>query len=318
MSAAADPRRRWLHRLGAALSALALAWIVWRFARDLGREPVLARLLDAALLWRVLAASLLYAFGLGLLVLAWQRLLVALAGRALPLATVGSGYATSQFGKYLPGNVAHYVLRHARLRKLDLAHALLLAAGMLEALGLVLAAATWSLLLLGGEAWHALRAALAAADGPWRWLLPLAVLLAAGLLGTAAWWWWRSPASLRQRLRALRAAIPPPRALLPVLGLHLIFFAVMASCLWLLAGALPSAPPWPRLAGAATASWLGGFLVPGAPGGLGVREVLLVGLLHGTMPAGNALLLAAAFRVTTFSGDVLLFAVGALGWRHTR
>lgn len=313
MSAGTDARRRWLHRAGAALSALALAWIVWRFAHDLGREPHLAQLLDRALLGRVLAASLLYVLGLGLLVLAWRHLLHALAGRALPARPVAAGYASSQFGKYLPGNVAHYLLRHADLRRLGLSHALLVTAGVLEALSLVLAAAGESALWLGALDWPRLHAALPPLDRARVWL-PL--LLVGGLLLAALGWALRRNGHGRARLRALLARLPSPARLLPVLLLHAGFFAVMATCLWWLAGALPHPPAWSRVAGAATAAWLGGFLVPGAPGGLGVREVLLAALLHDVVPGGQALLLAVAFRITTFCGDLLLFAAGALAWQR--
>ncbi len=311
------PRRRWLHRLGAALSLLALAWIVWRFARDLNHAPQLRLLLDAALAWRVLAASLLYALGLGLLVLAWHRLLVALAGHTLPPRIVGSSYATSQFGKYLPGNVAHYVLRHASLRTLGLPHSLLLAAGMLEALALVLAAALWTTLLLGADAWRLLAGTAAAHGGG---LQRAAVVAALLVLAAMAWGLlrWRRHGVWRERVRHWRLRLPSARALLSVLLLHLLFFAMMAACLWLLASALPDTPAWPRLAGATTASWLGGYLVPGAPAGLGIREVLLVGLLHGAWPGGQSLLLAVAFRVATFLGDLWLFAIGAWCWRRAR
>jgi uncharacterized membrane protein YbhN (UPF0104 family) len=303
-----------LHRLGAALSALALAWIVWRFTQDFTRNPQLLHLLDAALLVRIGVASVAYALGLGLLILAWRRLLHVLAGHPLPARPLAAGYATSQFGKYLPGNVAHYLLRHADLRRLGLTHALLLTASVLEALGLVLAAAGWTALLLGATAWHAVRDAFALQHAP-RLALAAGVAVVVAVLAGA--WALRRDAGGQTRLHALLSQLPPPARLLPVLLLHAAFFAVMAGCLWLLATALPQPPAWPRLAGAATASWLGGFLVPGAPGGLGVREVLLVGLLHEALPAGQALLLAAAFRLTTFTGDLLLFAVGALAWRRT-
>src|SRR3546814_8886443 len=43
--------------------------------------------------------------------------------------------------------------------------------------------------------------------------------------------------------------------------------------------------------GAFTTSWIAGFVVPGAPAGLGVREVVLTAWLAGALPPATAVLL---------------------------
>jgi hypothetical protein len=55
------------------------------------------------------------------------------------------------------------------------------------------------------------------------------------------------------------------------------------------------------------AAWLAGFVTPGAPGGLGVREAILVMALEGTLGKGGALAAAALFRAATTLGDVALY-----------
>jgi uncharacterized membrane protein YbhN (UPF0104 family) len=52
-------------------------------------------------------------------------------------------------------------------------------------------------------------------------------------------------------------------------------------------------------------SWLIGFLVIGAPGGLGVRESIFTGLLSATVGTSTALSLAVASRMTFVSVDFL-------------
>jgi hypothetical protein len=69
---------------------------------------------------------------------------------------------------------------------------------------------------------------------------------------------------------------------------------------------------------AAAASWVSGFLIVGAPAGLGVREMVFLALLHGHMEESDILLLAAAFRIITFGGDVLFLALGVLLGRRMR
>ena len=58
-------------------------------------------------------------------------------------------------------------------------------------------------------------------------------------------------------------------------------------------------------------AWLIGFITPGAPGGIGVREASVLVTTSAIMGPGPALLFAAATRIVTLGGDAL-FALGAL------
>jgi uncharacterized membrane protein YbhN (UPF0104 family) len=64
---------------------------------------------------------------------------------------------------------------------------------------------------------------------------------------------------------------------------------------------------------AQAAAWTAGFLTPGAPGGLGVREAVLVALLVGPLGEGSALAVALAWRVATLGGEVIFFATSFVG-----
>ena len=65
------------------------------------------------------------------------------------------------------------------------------------------------------------------------------------------------------------------------------------------------------LCAATAASWLAGFVVVGAPAGLGVREATFVALTGATLGEDHALLLIGLFRIVTFLGDTLFLAAGA-------
>jgi uncharacterized membrane protein YbhN (UPF0104 family) len=63
-----------------------------------------------------------------------------------------------------------------------------------------------------------------------------------------------------------------------------------------------------------TTSWLAGFVTPGAPSGLGVREFVLVRLLAPVIGEPAALLAAALLRLCSVSADAVAFMAGlALG-----
>lgn len=62
-----------------------------------------------------------------------------------------------------------------------------------------------------------------------------------------------------------------------------------------------------EVAGAFVVSWLVGFVTPGSPAGLGMREITFFSVLAGTYPNTTLVLTAAAFRLVTVAGDLLVW-----------
>lgn len=56
-------------------------------------------------------------------------------------------------------------------------------------------------------------------------------------------------------------------------------------------------------------SWVLGFVVPGAPGGIGVREFVLTLLLGKTVGAELILTLSIMHRLTTIIGDFMAYLI---------
>ncbi|WP_197456805.1 hypothetical protein [Cephaloticoccus primus] len=96
---------------------------------------------------------------------------------------------------------------------------------------------------------------------------------------------------------------------------HCVFFVVSGSVFIALLGTVSSidfpAPLWPALCGSYVISWLAGFITPGAPAGVGVREFVLLFLLKGLVTESDLLLVIVLGRAVTVVGDVLFF-LGAL------
>jgi uncharacterized membrane protein YbhN (UPF0104 family) len=59
-------------------------------------------------------------------------------------------------------------------------------------------------------------------------------------------------------------------------------------------------------------AWVVGFITPGAPGGLGVREALMVLMLAPAYTAASASVLVIALRIATTLGDALILVIGLL------
>ena len=92
--------------------------------------------------------------------------------------------------------------------------------------------------------------------------------------------------------------------------------AARSQLLALRAGSLRRPPTTLPYMGTFAVAWLAGLLAIYAPGGLGVREAVLVALLHGRIGAADALVVAAASRLVLVLADVLLAAVSTAALRR--
>jgi hypothetical protein len=215
----------------------------------------------------------------------------------LPFRCVFAIYAISQFGKYLPGNVGQYVGRHILLRKLGTRHSVLVLCSLAEAGFLLMAAIVWATpqlaVVLPRWTLHV---------SPWQVLVAEILALFSGCLlllwARRSYRWWEHQVPFRR-----------PIFLAWVLPLHMAFFTTMIGIMLMLAmawGPVQIA----ELSSATATSWIAGYLVLGAPGGLGVREAIFLLVLQGHMPEDTVLALAAALRIVSFGGDFLFFLFG--------
>lgn len=74
----------------------------------------------------------------------------------------------------------------------------------------------------------------------------------------------------------------------------------------------------PLLLGAFSCAWLFGFLVPGAPGGLGVFEVTAIGLLEHRFPSGGIISAITLYRFVSIIAEIIGAALAALNQRLTQ
>ncbi len=281
--------------IGIIVVMLCLAYIGQRLWRQFDQLPpgLIAQIWPG-----LLAATGVYFLAGCLLAPVWW-LALRLAGEraAGPLPSVAI-HLSSQIGKYLPGNVAHFAARHVLSRRTGVGHSTLIAATLTEALVLIAVAGAlclWIFDQLLGH-WGAFSfSRIGMAVVP---VLALGLLTVGLVLTRRAGW----------RASAGGAGLQSARAGSAVL-LAVGFFALSALSFTLMTDSLHTGD-WPVVLPWLAAAWLAGYVVPGAPGGLGVRElVLMLGLtpLVGEAPAA---LYAVAFRVVTVAGDGLLSLTG--------
>jgi len=235
------------------------------------------------------------------------------AGQAVRILSI------SQFAKYLPGNVGHHVGR-AVLAGLEGHRAGLVSLSIALEVGWTMAATlavSSAALLLSGET-PGLR--LYGAMGSIAYVLLAAVLL---LPFAMAWGLRHLPARLRGKLLGGGVATMPRGgtwlACFAVYGtIPLVIGAVMAMLETWVVGS--GAGHWLYFAGVFGVAWFAGFVVPGAPAGLGVRDALMLEVLRPVIGDGPAAAITLLVRVVTTLGDVLLFCggVAAQWWSSHR
>jgi glycosyltransferase 2 family protein len=101
-----------------------------------------------------------------------------------------------------------------------------------------------------------------------------------------------------------------PAHLLPAALWYLLFFLGMALLAWslftLLLGTV-DLRTLPIVSAAFLISWLLGFVIPGAPGGIGVREGAFAALGSVFLAPDPLVIVAVLMRIVTLMGEALLF-----------
>lgn len=182
--------------------------------------------------------------------------------------------------KYLPGSVFQYVSRHIGGVKAGLAHMRLARSTMVE-VGL-----------------HLVSSLIVAAACLFFDRSPLAMALAAAVL--------------------IGGCLMARRPLLTALALQIVAFGAFALAAALIGAAiLPAGTSLAHFSALFLLAWLAGFVVPVAPGGLGVREAALLALVGTGLPAASILAATLALRVASIAGDLAYGSIALVRGRKS-
>lgn len=252
----------------------------------------------------VVASALSYALALQLVGLAWFSLLVSVGERAISPVRALRVFARTQVYKYLPTNVIHLVGRFVLAARYGAAKDALSYAQVMEIILMVLASGSVALLFS-----FSFLLQICEEYGIDRYIASV-IYVATGLTALML-----VPIVAGRYFKQSRKHLAFSMAALSVACYGLFFLANGLIVILLVHVLYGSTVEWKMIIGVSAAGWLLGFVVPGAPGGLGVREaVFIAGLSSIGVPAAASTAVAIAHRVVTLLGDVLLSAV-ELGYR---
>ncbi len=209
----------------------------------------------------------------------------------------------SQIGKYLPSNIFHYVGRIALARDAGISSEWVVMTIGLETVLLVLAAA----LVCSAEVFtnvhqlpiiylHFMRSkGLAVA-------ISLALIIAVSILVLIP--------KARNWIKRYLSYVNPGK-IITVLSLYALVYIFSGVIILLMVQeglGLHSDVSWYQYSSGYALAWLLGFIVPGVPGGIGIREAVFVELFSPALGEGEAAGVAILFRIITTLSDVVTFA----------
>lgn len=306
---------RILRVLGWPVAAAVSIYFIWFVFRTVGVQDF-SSLASLPAMAAIVLAALLYATIIPVSAWAWM-LLLERQGETWSPGYLAAVMGATQAAKYIPGNVAQHIGRAS----LALGHGMRLQTFTVTVVHETLLAVAASIVVGVVLLW---------VDS--RGLMPLpdqyqyALVLLAGGFAIAAVVVAMGPA------RVLPAIPRPPRlarlldGLGRPLGMKTTLIVFSAYCvnylliglgMWVVARSLgvDERAGYALLTAAFTLAWLLGFLTPGAPAGLGVREGVLALLLASAVSDQRLLALILAMRMATLVGDGLCFLSGMLGLR---
>ncbi len=232
--------------------------------------------------WATLAVMvLIYGMANFLLSFAWWNILKHF-GANIKLAWALNTYGIAQLAKYIPGNIFHFISRQALGLSKNLQGSMLIKSTLWELISMVISAAVFGFLLIPLVFFHL------------SLFSSFLIFITIFTVIFAIFYRWGSYK-------------------LTVAYILQFFFIVVSGILFVVTLVLISGmKPFSvcvTIFGSYIIAWLIGFLIPGAPAGVGIREMVLLFFLNGFLVKSDLLLSLVLGRLITISGDLLFFLI---------
>ena len=211
-----------------------------------------------------------------LLAVAWHSVLSSF-GIKIPILWSIKAFGISQFAKYLPGNVLHFAGRYIIASRKKINRPLIAKSIFIEIVMLVIAASCFFPL------------AIAAFLGK-----PFSITIFFSLI----------------LISYFSLTLYKDRNLAKILFFYLVFLFSLGFIFWLTIKVFDPSIEYSLLlsvVGSFVISWLAGFLTPGAPAGVGIREVVILYLLEGSIDQSTLLVAIVSNRLISVVGDLLFY-----------
>lgn len=254
-----------------------------------------------------LAAAVAFAVNVYISSFGWKLILEFLYGKKIAYAEIRDVYVRANVGKYLPGNVMHFAGRNMLGKKLGFSHIDMALSTIIEVITLLFTACLLSLIFAFNSVADVVRSAFTKINP----LVLIAAFIAVAAVIICAIIYVHKKGYLRKyqklftlsflRIFLILFLIYGLTLLIPGFILVMIFTNILGltltihTALLILAGSMMS--------------WMLGYVMIGSPGGIGIKEyvlMLLLGSVCGPSPTTVAALL---HRLASIIGDIIAYLV---------
>ncbi len=240
----------------------------------------------------------------------WLVFVKALSGRSIPFSAAMPVYTQSNLYKYVPGNVFQYVGRNKLAADMDISHVDVACATILDVLFCVIWTAVISAALLGGKI----------ADLMGKYGRNILIVGAAGIIAVIIVILlirFKFRDKFKEYISRYSKAFEKGKRGQLAKGImyYLLQNAVSAAtyfiCLKLIMDGAASAGELAAFTGAFMFAWIIGFVTPGAPGGIGIREGVMM-FVSGDSYTDRIMLFVLVIRIASILADISAFVIGRI------
>lgn len=253
-------------------------------------------------IWLVLMCGPLYFLCTCLFAKNWQMALGLIEKEKRKYRDIARIHFKTAIAKYVPSNVMHYAGRHFMGKQIGINHATILISNLMELTLVIFSAAIIVLCALS----------MGVVDIPQtlrmyydKYNMPYLVIFCICMIVFFCFIWRKAKA------KSCNTSISILLGLLSMVANYLIFFSTAGTIFFLIFVGIGDVdfnfPTLFYFVAVYICAWALGFITPGAPGGIGVRESIMVVMLSGTIAPQTALVGALLFRLVTILGEFLGF-----------
>jgi hypothetical protein len=287
--------KKWVKPLGMLLMIASLVFIINRIAK---LDIDFTLFFSVRSLMKFIAVTLFYAFAVFILANCWRVILTLTAKKETDKRLVNSIFIKSNLFKYLPGNVMHLVGRNLLGSELNIPQRNIAAATFIEIT--FMCAVSFILAILTG--WQTLSELIRIGINKANGVLVVAVVVILAVAIICAF------TVLKKKLNEHLTFVAFKAALKCCAGYTAFFLILTLSFTFLLPLDFADLRTL-KIPSAVIISWLAGFIVIGAPGGIGIREAVLLFVLNGSYGETEILYAAILQRFAMILGEVIIFVM---------
>ena len=294
-----DKLKKWVVIIGKVISSLCVVFMIYRLYKIEIDWSIFLRSPKTFII--IVCLIFLQVIDNFLNVTTWKMYLDTFSDQKNSYSETASVYLKSNIAKYLPGNVAHYVGRNVLGKKMGVKQSSILMATVFEVVCLCVFNIVFALVMSFQNVKSVVNRLVT--EQRITVISPILIVIIAIIIvmGIHIFIRYRENVAHFLNKKVFLTFLKTAPIYIIII---MITALILALVFWLI---LDVSINYASVASANSLSWLVGYILPGAPGGIGIRETILVWLLESEGALEYIMLATVVFRICLILGDFLSF-----------